>query len=80
MSTLIGSTGKFGTSMDCSQRMELRRKFLEVRIMTAVNPNNNKTIKPFFNQDKLSREAHAERPFYFQRGLFSITSAKRYGF
>jgi len=73
MSTIIGSTGKFGTSMDYSQLLEIRRKYLNVNKMKNVNPTNTPTIKPYFNQDRLtSGSNNGSSEFYNQRGLFTL--------
>jgi hypothetical protein len=72
----INSNGKFGTSMDYSQLLEIRRKFTTVNHMTQQNPENSPSIKPYFNQDKFAREngTNGAVPFYFQRGLLPIYS------
>ena len=71
MSTIIGSTGKFGVSMDCSQRTEIRRKYLNMNAMRLANPDNTPTLKPHFNQDMRTRDYsnNGAKEFYFQRGL-----------
>ena len=70
----IQSNGKFGTSMDYSQLLEIRRKYIGVNAMRQVNPTNNAAIKPHFNQDKFMREGHTNGAvdFYFTRGLFPL--------
>jgi hypothetical protein len=68
------SNGKFGTSMDYSQLLEIRRKYVGVNEMRVTNPRNNPEIKPHFNQDKLVREfrTNGAVDFYFTRGLTPI--------
>ena len=81
MSSVIGSTGKFGTSMDCSQRMEILRRSKNVTRMHVDNPTNTPTIKPHFNQgSKNAASDNGSSEFYHQRGLYSVTQVKRYGF
>ena len=72
----INSNGKFGTSMDYSQLLEIRRKYIGVNAMAENNPTNNPNIKPHFNQDKFLREGRTNGAvdFYFTRGLFPIYS------
>ena len=72
----VNSNGKFGTSMDYSQLLEIRRKYIGVRMMTINNPNNSPNAKPRFNQDKFNREpaTNGAVDFYFARGLFPIFS------
>lgn len=67
----INSNGKFGTSMDYSQLLEIRRKYIGVNHMYINNPSNTPTIKPHFNQDKFLREGRTNGAvdFYFTRGL-----------
>jgi hypothetical protein len=67
----INSNGKFGTSMDYSQLLEIRRKYIGVNAMTIANPGNDPNIKPHFNQDKFLREpkTNGAVDFYFTRGL-----------
>lgn len=67
----VNSNGKFGTSMDYSQLLEIRRKYIGVNHMTQNNPTNTPTIKPYFNQDKFLREGRTNGAvdFYFTRGL-----------
>lgn len=66
-----GIGGRVGRSMDCSQLMEIRRKYVGINMMTGQNPQNNPLVKPHFNQDKMTREAGSNGAvnFYFTRGL-----------
>ena len=70
----VNSNGKFGTSMDSSQLIEIRRKYASVRMMINNNPNNSPNAKPRFNQDKFNREGHTNgaADFYFARGLSTV--------
>jgi len=70
----VGSSGKFGTSMDYSQLLEIRRKYIGVNAMRQVNETNNPAIKPHFNQDKFTREGRTNGAvdFYFTRGLYPL--------
>ena len=52
----VSSVGKFGTSMDYSQLLEIRRKYVNVNRMYVDNRTNSVNIKPHFNQDKFNRE------------------------
>jgi len=67
----INSNGKFGTSMDYSQLLEIRRKYIGVNAMRELNPYNNPNIKPHFNQDKFVRDpkTNGAVDYYFTRGL-----------
>jgi len=67
----VDSSGKLGRSMDYSQLLEIRRKYVGVNAMAATNPSNSATIKPRFNQDKFNRESHTNGSvdYYFTRGL-----------
>jgi hypothetical protein len=70
----VNSNGKFGTSMDYSQLLSIRRKYVGVNMMTQINPGNSPNIKPRFNQDKFSREGETNGAvdFYFTRGLNTV--------
>ena len=70
----VNSNGKFGTSMDSSQLIEIRRKYASVRMMINNNPNNSPNAKPRFNQDKFNREGNTtgDADFYFARGLSTV--------
>lgn len=69
-----GIRGRVGRSMDYSQLLEIRRKYVGVNHMTQVNPSNTPTIKPYFNQDKKLREpgSNGAVDFYFTRGLYPL--------
>ena len=71
--TSLGQT-RPGRSMDYSQLLEIRRRFVGVNNMVIDNPHNSKTIKPFFNQDKRVREPSTNGAvnFYFVRGLTPV--------
>jgi hypothetical protein len=63
--------GRVGTSMDYSQMLEIRRKYIISRQMKNNNPTNSPEIKPHFNQDKFNREPQTNGvvDYYFTRGL-----------
>jgi hypothetical protein len=69
-----GIGGRVGRSMDYSQLLEVRRKYVGVRHMTNFNPNNSPSIKPHFNQDRKLREpsTNGAVDFYFTRGLYLL--------
>jgi|UniRef100_A0A6C0B1U5 hypothetical protein len=69
-----GIGGRVGRSMDYSQLLEIRRKYVGVNHMTLNNASNTNTIKPFFNQDKKLREpsTNGAVDYYFTRGLYPL--------
>jgi hypothetical protein len=71
-----GIGGRIGRSMDCSQLMEIRRKYVGVNAMQGQNPQNVPSLKPRFNQDKMTRDpaTNGAVNFYFSRGLNAIFS------
>lgn len=71
---IVNSNGKNGTSMDYSQLLDIRRKYVGVNMMQQQNPNNSPNIKPRFNQDKLVRDFRSSGAvdFYFTRGLTPV--------
>jgi len=68
--------GRIGTSMDYSQLLSIRRKYIGVNAMHHSNRTNNPEIKPHFNQDKFLREpsTNGAVDFYFTRGLHPLFS------
>jgi hypothetical protein len=71
-----GIGGRVGRSMDYSQLLEIRRKYIGVHMMRTNNPTNSPNAKPRFNQDKFNREpaTNGAVDFYFARGLFPVFS------
>jgi hypothetical protein len=69
--------GRIGRSMDYSQMLEIRRKYLNTNAMKQSNPSNNPAIKPHFNQDKFVREpgSNGAVDYYFTRGLYPLYSS-----
>jgi len=69
-----GIGGRRGRSMDYSQLLEIRRKYIGVNAMVTSNPQNVPTIKPFFNQDRRLREplTNGAVDYYFTRGLYPL--------
>ena len=65
-----------GRSMDCSQLIEIRKRYAGVKNMVIDNIHNSKDIKPFFNQDKKVRDVSSNGAvnFYFVRGLTNVFS------
>jgi len=63
--------GRIGRSMDYSQMLEIRRKYVSSNAMFQANPSNLPSIKPHFNQDKFIREplTNGAVDYYFTRGL-----------
>jgi hypothetical protein len=69
-----GIQGRVGRSMDCSQLMEIRRKYAGVhQVYTEINTVGGTGI-PRFNQDKFNREplTNGAVDFYFTRGLYPL--------
>jgi hypothetical protein len=73
--------GRVGTSMDYSQLLEVRRKYIGVNAMRVANPTNSAERKPRFNQDKFTREpsTNGAVDFYFTRGLYPLFGKIRTG-
>jgi hypothetical protein len=71
-----GIGGRVGRSMDSSQLIEIRRKYVGVHLMTNNNPTNGPNGRPRFNQDKFNREpaTNGAVDFYFARGLNTLFS------
>lgn len=48
----LDSTGKFGRSMDCSQLLEIKRKYKQVQEQNSKPVPGSQQIKPIFNSNK----------------------------
>jgi len=64
----VNSNGKFGTSMDYSQILEIRKAARLTSYTTAVNRTNSSLIKQNFGRDYRSRG--------FTSGLISVFMQK----
>ena len=53
MPTVLGSSGKFGTSMDYSQLLEIKRRYKTVQRQNAKTPKGDQTQFPAFNKDQV---------------------------
>jgi len=65
------STGKFGRSMDCSQLLDVKKKYPTVRLEHNKVPPGDQRQKPMFNRDfKNGGDSNNGASwFYNQRGL-----------
>jgi len=68
----VNSNGKFGTSMDYSQMLDIRRKYAAINYVNQVNPTNVTSIKPQVNMDNKTRGIHRVQDAFFNRGLVNI--------
>jgi hypothetical protein len=67
----VDSSGKFGTSMDCSQLLEIKKKYKEVQKQNSKAVPGSQSIKPIFNSNKVigGGSDNGASAYYNQRGL-----------
>ncbi len=53
MPTVLGSSGKFGTSMDYSQLLEIKRRYKTVQRQNTKTPKGDQRQFPAFNKDQV---------------------------
>jgi hypothetical protein len=69
----INSNGKFGTSMDYSQLLQIRKAARLTSYTTAVNPTNSPLIKQNFGRDYRNRDfTSGVISVYMQKGLTPV--------
>lgn len=47
----LDSTGKFGRSMDCSQLLDVKKKYKTIQQQNGKTPQGDQSQKPAFNSD-----------------------------
>jgi hypothetical protein len=74
MPTTIGSSGKFGTSMDYSQMLEIKRRYKTVQRQNTKNPKGDQTKHPAFNKDQVGGGGfdNGAIDYYRVKGLSTI--------
>ena len=74
----IDTTGKFGRSMDYSQFLEFRRKYVISQRQEAKTPPGNQTQKPFIRETHNVGAYPVAVDYLFTRGI--TNNAKNYKF
>ena len=74
MPTTVGSSGKFGTSMDYSQMLEIKRRYKTVQRQNTKVPKGDQTKFPAFNKDQVGGGGfdNGAVDYYGVRGLSTI--------
>jgi len=74
MPTVLGSSGKFGTSMDYSQFLEIKRKSKTVQRQNTKTPEGDQIQKPAFNKDRVGggQTDNGAVDYYMVKGLSTI--------
>lgn len=74
MPTVTSSSGKFGTSMDYSQLLEMKRRFKTVQLQNTKTPQGDQTQFPAFNKDQVGGGGtdNGALDYYQVRGLAQI--------
>ena len=71
----VNSNGKFGTSMDYSQFLKIRKAGRLTAFTTNVNPTNSPLIKQNFGRDYRSRDFTSGVVSTFnEKGLYLVVS------
>jgi len=68
----VNSNGKFGTSMDYSQMLDVRRKIGSANFISVTNPTNSPLIKPRLNMDSKTRGLDNVIDAFGNRGLENV--------
>ena len=70
MPNIIDSAGKFGRSMDCSQIIDFKKKYMVVQQQLSKTPPGNQSQKPAFNSGRLvgGGSDNGASVFYNQKG------------
>jgi hypothetical protein len=74
MPTVVGSSGKFGTSMDYSQMLEMKRRYKTVQRQNTKPVKGDQTAKPAFNKDQVGggQTSNGAMDYYVVKGLSTI--------
>jgi hypothetical protein len=71
----VNSNGKFGTSMDYSQLLKIRKAGRLTAFTTNVNPTNSPLIKQNFGRDYRNRDFTSGVVSVFnEKGLYLVVS------
>jgi hypothetical protein len=67
----VGTSGKFGTSMDTSQLTELRRKYRTIQMQNSKSKPGDQSVKPIFNSNKVigGDSQNGSSTYYNEKGL-----------
>lgn len=67
----IDSSGKFGRSMDCSQLLDIQRKYRTVQLQNSKAIPGNQSVKPKFNSNSVigGGSNNGASEYYNQKGL-----------
>ena len=69
----VNSNGKFGTSMDYSQLLQIRKAARLTAYTNAVNSNNSPLVKQNFGRDYRNRDfTSGVISVFMQKGLFPV--------
>jgi hypothetical protein len=71
----VNSNGKFGTSMDYSQLLGIRKTGRLIAYTTNVNPTNSPLVKQNFGRDYRNRGfTSGVMSVFMQKGLYPVIS------
>lgn len=67
----VNSNGKFGTSMDISQLLEIKKRYKTVQLQNAKAVDGNQKVKPIFNSNRVigGGQNNGAVDYYMVKGL-----------
>ena len=71
----INSNGKFGTCMDCSQLLDIKKRYKTIQRQNAKVVDGDQSVKPIFNSNKVISGSGVESgavDYYMVRGLTEV--------
>jgi hypothetical protein len=76
----LDSTGKFGRSMDCSQLLDFKKKYMTVQQQNGKTPPGNQNQKPAFNSDnKIGGDSENGASWYYNQNGNTIIYKRFFG-
>lgn len=71
----VNSNGKFGTSMDYSQLLDIKKRYKTVQRQNIKTPAGNQSVKPAFNSNQViggSGVKNGAVDYYMVKGLAEL--------
>ena len=75
----VNSNGKFGTSMDISQLLEMKKRYKTVQLQNAKAIDGNQKVKPIFNSNRVigGGQTNGAVDYYMVKGLGEIYTSRK---
>ena len=71
----VNSNGKFGTSMDYSQLLDIKKRYKTIQRQNTKDIPGNQSVKPAFNSDQVnsgSGQYNGSVDYYMVKGLAEV--------